>query len=414
VPHQKIVLTHPGKHYHFYQIALAAHASGQLSRFLTGIYYLPGKFPYGLLSLLPRALATRTVDRLRARRVMPGLDPARVQSMPYYEMAALAGDRVALLQKLAGGHRNLLLGKNACYDRWFARRLRRDDCNLVHCLWGCAWHTFQRAKQLGATTVLDVASNPLGYQQVDQEYTEAKDRLLKLSPREEAEVALADYVFSPSEFVSSGVAAMGFPRERIISIPYGVETARFAPRTEAVDESFRILFVGHVALRKGVHYLLEAFKGLDLPKAKLTIIGSPVDAASAAVLERYRGIFTWIPRVSYDELHHYYQNSDVFVFPSLAEGSALVTYEALACGLPSIVTENAGSVVREGIEGFIVPTRDPAAIREKLGRLYQDPGLVKTMGVAARKRAEDYDWQRYRERIVAAYAYIESHRHSPR
>ena len=61
-----------------------------------------------------------------------------------------------------------------------------------------------------------------------------------------------------------------------------------------------------------------------------------------------------------------YQQADIFVLPSIEEGSALVTYEAMACGLPVVTTPNAGSVVRDGVEGFIVSIRDPDALAERI------------------------------------------------
>jgi glycosyltransferase involved in cell wall biosynthesis len=87
--------------------------------------------------------------------------------------------------------------------------------------------------------------------------------------------------------------------------------------------------------------------------------------------------------------------ADVFVFPSLFEGSAVVSYEALACGLPSVVTPSAGSVVRDGVEGFVVAPRDVEALAARMERLGRDPALRARMARAARARALEYDWPRY-------------------
>ncbi|MDQ7028789.1 MAG: glycosyltransferase family 4 protein, partial [Ardenticatenia bacterium] len=92
--------------------------------------------------------------------------------------------------------------------------------------------------------------------------------------------------------------------------------------------------------------------------------------------------------------------ADVFVFPSLQEGSALVTYEALACGLPVVTTPNAGSVVRDGIEGFLVPIRDVEALAARLEHLRADEGLHLEMGQAARRRAKAFTWEHYGDRLA--------------
>jgi glycosyltransferase involved in cell wall biosynthesis len=87
--------------------------------------------------------------------------------------------------------------------------------------------------------------------------------------------------------------------------------------------------------------------------------------------------------------------ADVFVFPTLFEGSAVVTYEALACGLPSIVTPNAGAVVREGAEGMLVPAGDVERLAAAIERLGGDPALRAAMARAARRRALEFTWRRY-------------------
>jgi starch synthase len=95
-------------------------------------------------------------------------------------------------------------------------------------------------------------------------------------------------------------------------------------------------------------------------------------------------------------------SADVFVFPSLFEGSAVVTYEALATGLPCVVTPSAGSVVRDGVEGFIVPPGQVDDLAHRMEQLGNDPGLRASMAMAARDRALSFDWPRYHERLIAA------------
>ena len=88
-------------------------------------------------------------------------------------------------------------------------------------------------------------------------------------------------------------------------------------------------------------------------------------AGSGRGIAQYRDYFTYRTHVPHIEMPRLFRQADIFVFPSLHEGSALCTYEALACGLPVITTANSGSVVRHGIDGFIVPIRDVEALTEK-------------------------------------------------
>ena len=94
--------------------------------------------------------------------------------------------------------------------------------------------------------------------------------------------------------------------------------------------------------------------------------------------------------------------ADVFVFPSLFEGSAVVTYEALACGLPGIVTAEAGSVVRDGVDGLIVPARDVEALAAAHGATRQRPGFAGRLRRLGPRRAEAFDWPRYHEAVLGA------------
>jgi glycosyltransferase involved in cell wall biosynthesis len=99
--------------------------------------------------------------------------------------------------------------------------------------------------------------------------------------------------------------------------------------------------------------------------------------------------------------------ADVFVLPTIAEGSALVTYEALACGLPVITTPNCGSVVRDGIDGFIVPVRNVEALADAIERVVSDRTLRATLSANARERAKEFTWARYGERLIDALSSLE-------
>ena len=97
-----------------------------------------------------------------------------------------------------------------------------------------------------------------------------------------------------------------------------------------------------------------------------------------------------------------YAWADVFFLPSLCEGSATVTYEALACGLPVVCTPNTGSVVRDGIDGFVVPMRDAAAMADRLLQFHQDRDLLESASEQARQRASEFTLEAYRTRLKQA------------
>lgn len=94
--------------------------------------------------------------------------------------------------------------------------------------------------------------------------------------------------------------------------------------------------------------------------------------------------------------------ADLFVFPSLAEGSASVVFEALAAGVPVITTRAAGSVVEDGREGLIVPERDPEALAAAIHQIVSDRELRSGLAARALATARLHDLDAWGERLVAA------------
>ena len=98
-----------------------------------------------------------------------------------------------------------------------------------------------------------------------------------------------------------------------------------------------------------------------------------------------------------------FAESSVFVLPSITEGSAKTTYEAMAAGLPVITTPNSGSLIRDGVDGFLVGIRNPEAIGERILHLYRNREEAGSMGEAARRHVAEYSWERYEDRMISLY-----------
>jgi glycosyltransferase involved in cell wall biosynthesis len=185
----------------------------------------------------------------------------------------------------------------------------------------------------------------------------------------------------------------------MVVTPLGVDLDLFRPiPVERADAEFRVLFVGQIGQRKGLSYLLDAARASTIPELRLQLLGAPVGST-----ER------WSPLPFVDHLAHRprwelpaaYAQADVFVLPSLIEGFPQTALEAMACGLPVIVSEHTfgDDVVEHGKNGYVVPIRDPDAIAECLRALHGNPKLRHEMGAAARRRAEDFGWERYKAQV---------------
>ncbi len=183
-------------------------------------------------------------------------------------------------------------------------------------------------------------------------------------------------------------------------MPYAVDASRFAGWRRAWDGArpLRVLFVGGVSLGKGPQYLFKALERLDTRKISARMVGPVIIAEPYRTRLQERVELTG--RRPRDEVRRHYEWADLFVFPSICEGSATVNYEALAAGLPVITTPNAGSVVRDGVEGFIVPIRDAAALAAKIEQLATNPSLLAHMAQKARERAAEFSWEKYGERLA--------------
>ena len=216
--------------------------------------------------------------------------------------------------------------------------------------------------------------------------------------RERMEWEGADVILCGSEFVRAGIQSCGGPVERCSVVPYGVDFPIASSRRDFGRRKLRVITVGAVGLGKGAPYILAAAKSLK-KQAGFRMAGHiNITSHARALLSRHVELLGVVPR---SEIHSCYEGADVFLLPSVSEGSAGVCYEALAAGLPVITTPNAGSVVRDGIDGFIVPIRSPEAIIEKLDRLASDPDLLAFMSKNARERSADYTLERYGERLLS-------------
>jgi glycosyltransferase involved in cell wall biosynthesis len=208
-----------------------------------------------------------------------------------------------------------------------------------------------------------------------------------------------DFALCPSEAVrEDAVESFGFQRDRLAVVPYGMNPELLDMRDEPVRG--RVLFAGTADLRKGIHYFAMAAEKLSSAAKgfEFRVAGNVQPRVVQHPMCRPLNFLGRVPRA---EMAREFANADVFVLPSLAEGSAEVTYEALACGVPVITTKAAGSVVRDGIEGRIVPERNPTALAEAIREIVEDREKRDRMAHAARERARDYTWERYGERLVS-------------
>jgi glycosyltransferase involved in cell wall biosynthesis len=216
--------------------------------------------------------------------------------------------------------------------------------------------------------------------------------------REEQEYSLADLITVPSWFCVRSFVEMGVHLNKLRKIPYGVDVGRFRKVADSPRDCFEVLFVGQVSFRKGVPYLLEAFKALKHPKKRLRIVGAMQQEMRRFLRDRKFDGVDFLGPVPQRNLVSIMSSSHVMVLPSIEDGSGLVLGQAMACGCPIICSTNTGGeeLLPEHRKDFIVPIRDSVAIANRLDRLCQDAAERDRMSEEAVRIVKDLGgWDDY-------------------
>ncbi|MGA7576863.1 MAG: glycosyltransferase family 4 protein [Desulfobaccales bacterium] len=340
-----------------------------------------------------------------------GIDRERICSLVINEILNRGWVKAPAMLKR---HYNAQYLVHELFDRRAARNLPPQPELLLG--WSSfSLHTLRRARDLGARTVLQHGSSHIVYQ--DQILREEYGRLglrghdfahPKIIDKELLEYQEADFISIPSLYVKETFLQRGVPAAKLLHVPYGVDLSNFYP-VPKVDKTFRVIHCGNLSLRKGVHYLLQAFSELKLPGAELWLIGKVTDEISP-FLKQYASPAVILQGTFPErELHKYFSQGSVFCLASIEEGLAMVQPMAMACGLPLIITTNTGGadLVREGREGFILPIRDVAALKEKILYCYENPEEARCMGEAGRRRVRTgFTWADHSEKMMAHFRRI--------
>ncbi len=348
--------------------------------------------PYAVcrhLGVRPRIFARGSIVRQAGlRRPLPG------HSLMARGLNLL---RIKLLPSLPARQIEMRVFDWACLVRSMATRRKP---RLVH-LWDNLPRTAAYWKKKGVPLVLDVhMAHPKAYNLLCERehlppsaWAEGSDPLLERC------LELADLVVCPSEYVVNTLPED--VRDKALVVPFGADPVPPGEQITTRNDRLTVLFAGAANYRKGVPYLVDAWRALAPANAELHVCGR---------IYKELGRFTKTapPNVYFHgfqaDMDPWWRNADIFVLPSLNEGSAKAVYEAMSYGLPVIVSTHTGSIVEEGVEGFVVPPADREALKAALGRLLADPALRRKMGVAGRRKVSRYTWEAYAHNVLAAYS----------
>jgi alpha-maltose-1-phosphate synthase len=348
-----------------------------------------------------------------ARRSYKDAPKERVRCVPWREIVRLSARQLRLEDLFCSDERPFsVVGMYRHFDRQVAKRVSQIDIDAVYAYEGGALQTFREAQRRGITAIYELPSSHWYWEQKllleeaarNPEYLELLPKLQD-SPHhmqwKDEELQLADWVIVPSEHVRRTLSGV-VPDQKVLVVSYGAPPVMATWKSNSDSaKPLKVLFVGALIQRKGIGYLLDAVDRLG-NQVELTLVGRRFapNARVDAACHRWR----WFESVTHAGVLELMREADVLVLPSLAEGCALTVLEALACGLPVIVTPNTGSLefVRDGREGYVVPICSSEAIAKRLYTLSNDRELLATMSQNARLRASEKSWAAYRENLAAA------------
>ncbi len=297
---------------------------------------------------------------------------------------------------------------NNIFDWQVARRIRPCD---IFVGWSCfSLYTLRKIRRLSPSKVI-IERGSCHIETQQSILKEEGERLgiktglpcRAIVEKELREYEEADCIFVPSALAKNAFGDRNVPVDKVVQVALGVDTQRFKPIPKD-DRKFRIIFIG-LSIVKGLHYFLQAIDELKIKDMEVWLIGG-INEDIRSFLSKYSSSFRHLGIIPHRELYKYYSQGSLFVNFALEDGFALALLEAMACGLPVICTYNTGAkdIVRDGVDGYILPTQDVEALKEKIAYFYQNQNRAREMGEQARLGVEsNFTWGHYGQRVIRAY-----------
>jgi glycosyltransferase involved in cell wall biosynthesis len=363
-------------------------------------------------------LAAAGADVLAFPGVLHRAVPSAVEVRP-----TLARGRFRISYKVVGTMRAL-----AWHDHIVARRLRKlaGQIDIVHTWPDAALETLRTARQLGIPTVLERpnAHTRYAYESVQRESERLgivlppeneyafKENVLK---KEEEEYRLADHLLCPSDFVVRTFLDEGFPREKLKRHQYGYDEKVYYPdhrEQQSGSNGLTMLFAGDCAVRKGLHFALEAWLNSPASNGGTFMIAGKFLPAYAEKLSpmlshpsvRVLGFRNDVPELM--------RKSDVFILPSIEEGSALVTSDARGSGCVLLVSEAAGAICTHMENALVQSVGDVKVLAEQITMLHENRSLLNRLRDESLRTVDQITWQAAGVRLLEVYREVVAAKHA--
>lgn len=410
----KFLLSHPSVAPFVQQVGRALWEANMLEKFATTLTDYPEANWRKVICQLAKTVNIDLASQLQ-RRSIKEFPLEVVVNNPWGEIVSLVARKI----DRDGSFSDFIWEKAELgyYSNWVADLVKKSD-TAIDAIYGyetCSLKSFQTAKHLNKFRVYDVPApeHDFVHQILRKELDKFPELLTpyreKVQKKHEErtqlrrnEWNLANLVIANSEFTKNSYRTSGLDVSKVAVVPYGAPPPRIdgALGGTTIDQPIRFLWAGTFSIRKGAHYLLEAWKQLNPANASLQVLGAM--GLPEKLLQNIPDSITISGTVPRSQLYEIYHQSDVFVFPTLCDGFGMVVTEAFAQGLPVIATDRAGAsdLIQHGKNGFIIPAGNALALAEIMDWCITHRQEVKAMRQAALDTAAKWQWSDYRSKLI--------------
>jgi glycosyltransferase involved in cell wall biosynthesis len=391
----KVIIGAAANNAHLHQIGQAMDEAGALSRYILPLGGFPLRHPL-----------------VFSRRSPAGIPRSKLRHHPAWDIARLAASKL----RLPGPWVDLIWEQEELsFDRACAKSVESERPDVFLGVEHAALASLQASSRCGTAAGLIFPSLHHSFRKKWMEpeldrYPQLlgpsarviRERDAARDARRDEEMRAAEFIHANSATTALSLVEAGYPADRIITVPLGAPRSADdseLPAGPPAEPTF--VFAGNVALHKGAHHLIEAWRRVAASRrARLDLYGA------WALPESFRPAagenFFAHGRVPQDVVRGAMRRASVLVLPSVCDGFGMVVTEAMAQAIPVICSRNAGAsqLVVEGVNGFVVPAADPERLGDRIAWCLDNPGELHAMGRNAVDTARSWTWADFRAQFT--------------
>lgn len=404
----KVIVAHPGKQ-HSMHTAIAFEKKEALLTYITTVYDKPGSVTHFVTGLLSGK------DQKKAKsRKNDNLPNEKIKLICEIEgLCLLLIMRIPGVKRLWGLFNDIIVKK---FGRKVAKYAIKNEADVLIMYDGTCNEAFRYIKKYAPNIkcILDCSiSNRVYNKKVyEEDIDKTGDKAILqeqaylwgkkgVQPFYE-EVKFSDYFLAASSFVANSLKYVGAAKNQVKIVPYGVDVSMFSPKDHTeITKPLRLLYVGGVMRRKGLHHLLKIVSRYSSNEVKLYIAGEfDVNYDLYKEYSQHDNV-EFLGFVTRDKLAEVFKTAHWFILPSLCEGLALVGLEAMASGLPIICSTNTGvnDLVENYKNGIVFDAMDDDALEDCINWALDNMDRIEQMGNLARECALNYTWENYYNKL---------------